>query len=675
MTPLLSLLLACTGATDVPLPDGSGTPTEDSPSSTTPTEPTSRSLLVHVDLDGAPAAGVSVIQGGRTERWTTDADGNVTITVDFTVNGDIYVMASHPDARIQGDNVSLDEAEPFVITLTRFSTTDNEAYVFQDPGEGDPTTSTSATCLHCHISIHEDWWASAHRTSASNTPLHDLYQGMATGLDEARCLSAGGQWDSTLIPGSREARDGCRVGASVLEDTSGYGGCADCHAPGIDGVLGGRDLLDASGVSFAYGVHCDVCHKIDDVDVTGLPGLAGAVKIVRPSETPSSPVFGEWAPLTFGPWDDVPNPRMGSVHRPLYHEARLCAGCHQSEQAVLTSAGSLDLTRWPGGKLPIHTTYAEWEQSAFNPAAPCQSCHMPPDPAPASGADLYDGHKAKETGLVGVATGWERPPGSVRKHNFFGPRQPDSRMLQLAATVDVALRVEAGTLVVDTTVKNVGPGHALPTGEPLRAVLLGVTAACDGSPLVASGGPVLPEWAGWLDRRTDPEAWPGAQVGDVIRVVRSTGTWTDYVGFGPFGDGTFTAAQKGLPGEESVGEATVVAVDGETITLSAPLPEGDVAYRVSGGARAGEPGFAFARVTADATGRAMVPHFAAVDVVSDNRLLPGASWTTTHRFVSPCARPTATATLVHRNYPWALAAERGWTLSDQTMATSTRTAP
>ena len=671
---LALLLIACHGSSAVvPAPDDSAA-THDT--AATPTPITSRSLLVHVTLDGAPGAGVTVLQGGRTERWTADADGNATITVDFTVVGDVYVMASDEEARIKGDIVAEDEPEPFTIELTRFSRTGNPAYLFQDPGEGDPLTSTTEACLHCHISIHDAWWKSPHRTSASGTPLHDLYQGMAAGLTETACVAGGGTWESTTVPGTSRVTDACRTGAGVLADTGGYGGCADCHAPAIDGALGGRDLLDATGFAFDYGVHCDVCHKIEAVDLSRPPGMGGALSVIRPSEPPFSPALGAWDPLSFGPYDDVPNPRMGSVHRALFHEALLCAGCHQDEQPVLVSAGSINTSRWPDGKLPVHTTYAEWEASPFNPAAPCQSCHMPPDPAPASSSDLYNGHEdTGDTTRVGLATGWERPPGSVRQHAWFGPRQPESRMLELAASVDVVPRVEGGTLIADVTVKNVGPGHALPTGEPLRALLLGVQATCGTAPLVPTGGAVLPEWAGWLDRRTDLTQWPGAAVGDVIRVVRTPGTWVDYVGFGPFGDGTFSAAQKGLPEEEFVGEATVVAVDGDTVRLSSPLSAGDVGYRVSGSARAGEPGFAFARVMADAAGHAMVPHFAAVDVVSDNRLLPQASWTSSHRFAATCTNPAVTATLVHRNYPWALATERGWTLADQVMATVTRSVP
>jgi hypothetical protein len=64
----------------------------------------------------------------------------------------------------------------------------------------------------------------------------------------------------------------------------------------------------------------------------------------------------------------------------------------------------------------------------------------------------------------------------------------------------------------------------------------------------------------------------------------------------------------------------------------------------------------------------MVPHFLAADVVSDNRLMPQASWVSSHLFASPCANPIVTATLRYRPYPLWLARERDWELYDHVMA-------
>jgi hypothetical protein len=87
---------------------------------------------------------------------------------------------------------------------------------------------------------------------------------------------------------------------------------------------------------------------------------------------------------------------------------------------------------------------------------------------------------------------------------------------------------------------------------------------------------------------------------------------------------------------------------------------------------AGRPGFAFAKVLADADGNLMVPHHRAVDVVSDNRLLPSSSWTSTHTFAATCDSPSLHATLLYRSAPLAIADERGWTRTDRVMDQVTR---
>ena len=62
---------------------------------------------VLVTLDGAPAPGVKVMQGGRNQSpWMTDEDGMVQVDFDVHVPGDNnFVMAAHHEARIGGLSV------------------------------------------------------------------------------------------------------------------------------------------------------------------------------------------------------------------------------------------------------------------------------------------------------------------------------------------------------------------------------------------------------------------------------------------------------------------------------------------------------------------------------------------------------------------------------------------
>lgn len=645
---------------------------------------------VEVTLDGVPLAGATVIQGGTGVGVYTDAEGRALAVIDTTIPGDLGLMASHELARTRGQFVLLDDDSTMLFELESIAAGDNEAYEFNPPGlpgiEG-----TTSECGHCHASMKDDWYGSPHRTSASNPVVQDIYAGVATAFaDQAACESAGGQWWTGVVPGTSELAPRCYLGVGTLPDLDGacgqlaacdevateFGGCADCHAPAIDGVAGGRDLLEATGTSYEAGVHCDLCHKVEAIDVDAPAGVAGRLQLHRPVEPSMSPGVGPWKPLAFGPYADVPNPRMGASARTHFLSAEFCAGCHQLDQAVLVPDASLDLLRWPEGVLPTHSTYDEWRAGPFFEVAPCSSCHMPADPEAGNAADLA----AADIPIQGFARGWLRPPGSVRQHTWVGPRTSTSGMLQLAAAVFIDESLVEGTLTAQVTVRNVGAGHAIPTGEPMRSLVLFVRARCGDEPLLAIDGDAIPEFGGWLDRKLGPEdwsMWPGAAIGDVVRVVVDEG-WHDYPGFGPFGDGSFDPVDKGLAKLRFVGQATITAVDGDQVEFDVPLPVGDIAYRgrpdyflagdpAAAVAVAGAPGFAFGRVLVDAQGDTMVPHHRAVDVASDNRILPQQEWTSTHVFAASCADPIVDAVLVHRPYPIALADQRGWANPQQVM--------
>ena len=641
---------------------------------------------VQVLLDGEPTPNVLVVQGGTNLSWRTGDDGRVRVTLNVEVDGELRLVASHPEARVRSAEIYEGVPLPISISLMRFDPEDNEAYRFQDPGEP-RRRNTTAQCGHCHITINRSWYESPHRTSAANPKVHDIYAGVAAARDtEADCESAGGHWRQGLEPGTGENIMRCYLGYGTLPDinedcgdedscddvATAYGHCADCHAPAIDGQLGGRDLLEARGFAYTYGVSCNVCHQVERVELDDAPGVAGRLRILRPSD-PGSVTLGAngWLPLTFGPSHDSPNPRMGSVQRDHYRDATICAGCHQQHQPPLVPGAEIDRERWPDGRLPIQSTYEEWRTGPLGEATRCQSCHMPPDPLVSNGADKQDFPLA----TVGIQGGWLRPPGSVRQHSWLGPRQPRSRLLQLAAGLFVRpAPVMDGRVEVAVEVTNAGCGHAMPTGEALRSVVLKVDAFCNETPLDAVGGDAVPGFAGYASLKTtgsDWTRWPDAAVGDRIRVIERDGRWYDYDGFGSFGANGFSPEQKGMPVERVVGEVTIISLQEGVATFDAPLPRGTVAYRIASVSahrvQAGQAGFAFARVMADANRQLMVPHHVAVDVVSDNRLLPQASWTTRHIFDSPCAEPQFKATLLYRAFPIYLSSERKWGTEDVVM--------
>ena len=680
MLPGVLGLLGCPTAED-PIPDSTRQDTLEPDEEMESPHP-EKTVRVIVTLDGEPAVDTLVLQAGTSRTWQTDADGAVSCTLDMNVHGgDIYVAASHPDARIGSVQVKSETTGELRIDLIRYLP-DNEAYIFGDPGTPDRRETTNQ-CAHCHVSLTDSWFSSPHRSSASNPVVQDLYAGAAHTLNtQEACTSAGGRWLWGLEPGTTKDIERCYIGSGALpalNDACGtsescdavateFGQCADCHAPAINGEQGGQHLLDATGIPYDYGIHCDYCHKVSDVDLAASPGSGGRLVVHRPSEPGS---LGAWdnMPLSFGPYHDVLTGVMGAVQRDHFTQSLFCAGCHEHQIEGLQASDPVDTSRWPDGTFPVQSTYSEWLQGPMADVQPCQSCHMPPDPTAGNSADLYQSFDLRP----GFVAGWERPTGTVRRHSWVGPRQPESGMLEISAAVFVEKRQVDETLEVHVTVKNVGPGHALPTGEPMRSMVLLVQAMCEDLPLRAIGGDVVPSFGGYRDRKNhtdDWTQWPTARVGDEVVVISQSDNYRDYTGPSPFDESGFSPAEKGLRVESYIGRSRIIDVMDGTAMFDVPLPEGDVAYLLPSdewpddysaiGRYAGRPGMAFARVLVNGMGEEMVPHFLASDVRMDNRLMPQATWTSTHVFESTCTSPTARARLMYRPYSPHEDALRAW---------------
>jgi hypothetical protein len=227
-----------------------------------------------------------------------------------------------------------------------------------------------------------------------------------------------------------------------------------------------------------------------------------------------------------------------------------------------------------------------------------------------------------------------------------------------------------------------------------------VRAEACGVELAPAGGMTIDDWGGataagvvgaGVQVTGSQLTWAGAgaQAGAVVRVVRPTGTYDDYPGVGFFADPTLTAPEKGIEIHAPVGEATINAVSGSTITLDQPIAaqDGDLVYLgdpltwppadgAAAVAIAGRAGASFARTLVDGSGARGVPHFRAVDMVSDNRLAPGVTATTTHAFAVPpgCTSASVSAAVIYRPVPVGLARERGWKAQDYVVATASTTA-
>ncbi|MSP26289.1 MAG: carboxypeptidase regulatory-like domain-containing protein [Myxococcales bacterium] len=711
------------GASSTASAGGGATVTSSGPTATTGTAGGGAALTpeftvsgIVVDQAGEPVLGALVLQAGRSTEPTavTGKDGAFTITMLYSGLGTPTVVATKIGYRTNGHELPALPQGPVTLTLRAVGPPDNLNYQYGEPGHGDdPSTKY---CGHCHMTITHEFQTSKHSEAAEDPFVQDLYAGVSHTLTtEEACNAVGGTWRIGTLPGSPgTGTPRCYIGKGVLPDLNpacgtgalacddpalpaaltpkAFGACADCHSPGISGPAGDRNLLEAEGVGFVEGVHCDFCHKVADVDLALPPGAGKRLRVQRPSETHDGLPDGKIRAVMFGPLLDVPNPFMGGSYQPLFATATFCAGCHQQVQEALIPGETL-APRFANG-LPTHSTYEEWVAGPYDDAGvPCQHCHMPKN------FELESTTELGKAATASITFGFPRPPEQVRRHIFRSPLEGSPRLIDGALVTVLAPSIVQGELVANITIGNGGCGHAVPTGEPMRALVMLVEASCDGVPLAATGGLTVDDIGGMHARGVfGPDlsmvgavlSWPAAaliaKAGEVVRVVRATGAFHDYVGIGIFD--TLTPAEKGIAVFAPVASAVVTSVAGDKLTLDAPLAvlPGDVLYLGDAStmiadsqpsrALAGLPGATFARVMLDSAGVRQAPHYRAIDIASDNRIQPGKPQHTTHRFtLTGCAGKTASVALkiLYRPIPLALAAPRAWPASDYVIATDSAT--
>jgi hypothetical protein len=660
------------------------------------------------DSAGAPLADAMVLVGGRKDTLTTSAeDGSFALWYTEIPYGEPAIVASKEGYRAIGYEFFKPD-RPITLLLRKVNGPDNLEYIYEDPGNG--FDSMKEDCSHCHTGTVLDFNQSKHADAASNPLVHDLYAGVGHGLPtEEHCLTAGGIWADGLEPGTDSAMEKCYIGGGVLPDlnpTCGgvdqlacddtslaeadhpteFGACADCHAPGINGVAGDRNLHDAVGLAYEMGVHCDTCHKVRDIDMSQPPGVGKRLVMGRPSE-PGQNTF-IWDPVFYGPLIDVANVVMGGSPQPKFDEAVFCAGCHEQNQEALLPGQSLDEEVWPDG-LPVHSTYSEWEEGPYNEdATPCQFCHMP------ANVELTNSVDIMTVGEQSITFGFPREPEDIRQHIFRGPLQGEPRLIDQSVYVSIDLEEQDSGLQATVSISNMGCGHAIPTGEPMRALHLLVEAESSCGPMPPSGGMTVQDGGGYLIQGVEGEgpssfgsevSWPEAAElalpGQALRVVRPTGSFNDYPGIGSFSERE--AEDKGMERLEPIGQALILSIEDGSLFLSEDIltEEGDILYigdewtaDAEDGQQAlmlaGKAGHSFSKVLLDADGERHVPHYRAVGMASDNRIAPGSNVLTEHSFTlqEGCGSVEVHATLLYRPHPINIAEKRGWEAKDYIIA-------
>jgi Cytochrome c554 and c-prime len=197
--------------------------------------------------------------------------------------------------------------------------------------------------------------------------------------------------------------------------------CLNCHSPA--GVLTG-DFSLVRKVSWE-GITCDYCHSIREVSLSG----------------PNPVARVDFNNVKSGPYKDVVSPAHGTVFSAVHTSSLLCATCHEYRNSL---------------GFPVLTTYSEWKASAYaKEGKQCQSCHM----FSVSG-DVVDSR------VLPVADH------EINLHQM--PGSHSIQQLNRAILTRLLVSRDAGQVNVTVKLTNAGAGHFVPTGSPLRQLILKV---------------------------------------------------------------------------------------------------------------------------------------------------------------------------------------------------------
>ncbi|MEM7536107.1 MAG: hypothetical protein AAF639_28250 [Chloroflexota bacterium] len=471
-----------------------------------------------LDEDG-PVGNASVRVQATEYQSETASDGSFTMLVPAS-NGEVTLVAARLGyflgwANIVPNEIASGDAGDTVIAgieLTKHHDTDSLDY------EWEP----SINCAECHPS-YDEWKADAHSQTATNHRFLTMYQG-------------------TDVEGNKSPRTNYDLGLPRTLDLEkpyygpGFkvdfpkrdGNCASCHTPMAASFEGTMieanntcgwvgchmyetiEYSDELGPSVvpvgltgvaAEGISCDFCHKVGDVHFdpeTGLPdhertGIL-SLGLYRPDYMDERFIIGSI--------DDVS--RDTDTFNSLHKQSEFCASCHFSVF----------------NETPVYNSYGEWLDSDYSDAETgqsCQDCHMPmaenydemrgravqmiswlDNQLPGDSSPLVDAvmdQVNKNYFVYPEKEGLYRDPNQV--HNHTMPGASDADFLQNAVTMMTNAEVVDGQLHVSVDITNDQTGHHVPTGSPLRHVMLVVQATdSEGNQLALVDGSVLPEWTG-----------------------------------------------------------------------------------------------------------------------------------------------------------------------------------
>jgi Cytochrome c554 and c-prime len=197
--------------------------------------------------------------------------------------------------------------------------------------------------------------------------------------------------------------------------------CLHCHSPL---AIPSGDLSLVRKVSWE-GITCDYCHSIQDVSSSGINPVAHV----------------EFTGVKSGPSADAVSPVHGTRFSKIHTTSLLCSTCHEYRNSL---------------GFPVLTTYSEWEKSSYAKAGQqCQSCHM----------------YAVQGNIVDVRVKSASDKG-INLHQMPGSRSVEQ--LNKAIQTQMSTARQGDQLRVTVKLTNAGAGHFVPTGSPMRRLILEV---------------------------------------------------------------------------------------------------------------------------------------------------------------------------------------------------------
>ena len=197
--------------------------------------------------------------------------------------------------------------------------------------------------------------------------------------------------------------------------------CLHCHSP-LAASSGDLSLLRK--VSWE-GITCDYCHSVQDVTTSKANPVARV----------------EFTGVKSGPSADAVSPVHGTRFSKVHTTSLVCSTCHEYSNSL---------------GFPVLTTYSEWQKSPYAKAGQqCQSCHM----------------YGVQGNIVDVRVKSTSDKG-INLHQMPGSRSVEQ--LNKAIQSQISTFRQDDKLKVTVKLTNAGAGHYVPTGSPMRKLILEV---------------------------------------------------------------------------------------------------------------------------------------------------------------------------------------------------------